>query len=551
MNTTPKKILILSANPTDTNKLRLDEEAREILAGLQRSRSRDKFEMITRWAVHPDDLRRALLDHSPQIVHFSGHGEGSLGLALENHTGQTQLVSTESLARLFKLFKDKVECVLLNACYSQEQAEAIYQHIDCVIGMNQAIGDRTAIEFAVGFYDALGADRSYEEAYEFGCSAIDLEGINESSIPVLKSRLNELNSRQQGQALSSRAIDKNRGVVLENPSGQVPLDSSFYIERPPIEADCYEIILSEGALIRIKAPKQMGKTSLMTRILDYAKRQGYQTANLNFQSVDAELLTNLDLFLQWFCASVSDELKKPDKLGDYWKGVLGSKNKCTNYFGRYLLPEMNNSIVLALDEVDEIFKHPTIAADFFGLLRTWHERSKNDEAWRQLRLVIVHSQEVYIPLKINQSPFNVGFAIELPELNFAQVHSLAQRHGLHWSDEQISELMNLLSGNPYLLRIAMYQIARKRMTLSDLKQVAPTESGPYSDHLRRHLRNLEDDSQLLAAVKIVMTADAPVNLASVEAFKLRSMGLIKFQGNQIKPTCDLYRLYFRESLKIN
>lgn len=551
MNTTPKKILILSANPTDTSNLRLDEEAREIQAGLQRSRSRDKFEILTRWAVHPDDLRRALLDHSPQIVHFCGHGAGHLGLALENHTGQTQLVSTESLARLFKLFKDKVECVLLNACYSQEQADAIYQHIDCVIGMNQAIGDRASIEFAVGFYDALGADRSYEEAFEFGCSAIDLEGINESSIPVLKSRLNVLNSQQVGQAESSRYIDNSQVLVLENPFGQVPLDSGFYIERPPIEADCYEMILSEGALIRIKAPKQMGKTSLMTRILDYAKGKDYQTANLNFQSVDAELLTNLDLFLQWFCASVSDELNLPDKIGNYWKGVLGSKNKCTNYFGRYLLPEINNSIVLALDEVDEIFKHPTIAADFFGLLRTWHERSKNEEAWRQLRLVIVHSQEVYIPLKINQSPFNVGFPIELPELNFAQVHSLAQRHGLNWSDEQISELMTVVSGNPYLLRVAMYQIARKRVTLSDLKQVAPTESGPYSDHLRRHLRNLEDDSQLLAAVKIVMAADAPVNLASVEAFKLRSMGLIKFQGNQVKPTCDLYSLYFRESLKIN
>ncbi len=551
MNTIPKKILILSANPTDTNKLRLDEEAREIQAGLQRSRSREQFEMITRWAVRPDDLRRALLDHSPQIVHFCGHGSGSLGLALENHTGLTQLVSTESLARLFKLFKDSVECVLLNACYSQEQADAIYQHINCVIGMNQAIGDRAAIEFAVGFYDALGADRSYEEAYEFGCSAIDLEGINESSIPVLKSRNNAFSSLQQGQAQSSRSIEKHKVILPENPEGQVPLDSDFYIERSPIEADCYEMILKPGALIRIKAPRQMGKTSLMTRILDYAQRQGYQTASLNFQSVDAELLTNLDLFLQWLCASVSNELNLPDKVGDYWKGVLGSKNKCTNYFGRYLLPEINNSIVLGLDEVDEVFKHPTIAADFFGLLRAWHERSKNESTWKQLRLVIVHSKEVYIPLNINQSPFNVGLAIELPNLNFVQVQDLAQRHGLNWTEEQIEELMTLLGGNPYLLRVAMYQIGRERMTLSDLKQVAPTEEGPYSDHLRRHLRNLEDDSLLLAAVKQVVTASTPVNLGSTEAFKLRSMGLVKFQGNQVMPMCDLYRLYFRDRLKIN
>ncbi|MGV0108345.1 CHAT domain-containing protein [Nostoc sp. DSM 114160] len=154
-----KKILIVSANPTTTDKLRLDEEVREIQEGLQRSRSRDKFELITKWAVRPDDLRRALLDHNPHIIHFSGHGGGNQGLALENITGQMQLVSTESLARLFKLFKDKIECILLNACYSEVQAEAIHQHINCVVGMNRAIGDRAAIKFAVGFYDALGADR--------------------------------------------------------------------------------------------------------------------------------------------------------------------------------------------------------------------------------------------------------------------------------------------------------------------------------------------------------------------------------------------------------
>ena len=111
-----KKILILSANPTNTNKLRLDEEVREILAGLERARSRDQFEIITKWAVRPDDLRRGLLDYEPEIVHFSGHGTGNQGLALENNPGQIQLVSTESLARLFNLFKDKIECVFLNAC---------------------------------------------------------------------------------------------------------------------------------------------------------------------------------------------------------------------------------------------------------------------------------------------------------------------------------------------------------------------------------------------------------------------------------------------------
>ncbi|MHC5822362.1 MAG: AAA-like domain-containing protein [Nostoc sp.] len=543
-----KKILIVSANPTTTDKLRLDEEVREIQEGLQRSRSRDKFELITKWAVRPDNLRRALLDHDPHIIHFSGHGGGNQGLALENNTGQMQLVSTESLARLFKLFKDKVECVLLNACYSEVQAEAIYQHINCVVGMNRAIGDRAAIKFAVGFYDALGADRSYEDAYEFGCSAIDLESIPESSTPVLKSRNNPQGAISANETIPDTEI--KTAVLLENPEGQVSLNSAFYVERSPIEVDCYEAILQPGALIRIKAPRQMGKTSLMSRVLHHASQHDYQTAPVNFQSADAEFLGNLDQFLQWFCASITYELNLPDKLDEYWKGVLGSKNKCTNYFQRYLLPAINKPVALGLDEVDEVFKHPIIAADFFGLLRAWHERSKNETVWKNLRLVIVHSKEVYIPLNINQSPFNVGLPIELPDLNQIQVQNLVQRHRLNWSDSQIEELMTLVGGHPYLVRVALYEIARGRMTLENLQKIAATQEGLYSDHLRRHWLNLQEDAELLAAVKQVMTANRAVDVGTTEAFKLRSMGLVKFKGNEVVPLCDLYRQYFGHRLGI-
>jgi hypothetical protein len=187
-NMTIKKILILSANPKDTSKLRLDEEVRNIQIALKRANNREQFKIITEWAVRVEDLRRALLDHQPTIVHFSGHGSGTTGLVLENNSGQMQLVSSESLARLFKLFQKKIECVLLNACYSEVQAYAIYQHIDCVIGMNRPIGDVAAMEFAVGFYDALGAGSSYEDCFEVGCASIDLEGILESETPVLKFR---------------------------------------------------------------------------------------------------------------------------------------------------------------------------------------------------------------------------------------------------------------------------------------------------------------------------------------------------------------------------
>ena len=156
-NTGVKTILILAANPTNTSRLRLDEEVREIHTALQRAKNRFLFEIVTRWATRVEDLHRALLEYQPTIVHFCGHGDGNNGLALEDNFGQLQLVSTQALARLFGLFQDTISCVLLNACYSKDQAEAIHQHIDYVVGMNRAIGDVAAIKFATGFYDALGA----------------------------------------------------------------------------------------------------------------------------------------------------------------------------------------------------------------------------------------------------------------------------------------------------------------------------------------------------------------------------------------------------------
>ncbi len=183
-------ILILAANPQGTKPLRLDEEVREIDAGLQRAKQRDQFVLEQKWAVRPRDIQRAMLDINPQIVHFSGHGTGDEGLVFEDETGQAKLVDGEALAGLFDLFADQVECVVLNGCYSQVQALAIAQHINYVIGMKKAIGDRSAIEFAVGFYDALGAGKSVEFAYKFGCAAIRLAGIPEQLTPIFKKKPN-------------------------------------------------------------------------------------------------------------------------------------------------------------------------------------------------------------------------------------------------------------------------------------------------------------------------------------------------------------------------
>lgn len=185
------KILILAANPKDTSRLRLDEEVREIENGLQRAQKRESFAIKAQWAVRVQDIRRAMLDFQPNIVHFSGHGKGKAGITLEDDTGASHFVSAEALAGFFKLFAEDVQCVVLNACYSDVQAQAIAEHIPHVIGMSDEIGDKTAIEFAVAFYDALGAGRSVEFAYELACNAIQMAGIEEHQIPVLMTKETE------------------------------------------------------------------------------------------------------------------------------------------------------------------------------------------------------------------------------------------------------------------------------------------------------------------------------------------------------------------------
>ncbi|MEH2395406.1 MAG: AAA-like domain-containing protein [Nostoc sp.] len=338
----------------------------------------------------------------------------------------------------------------------------------------------------------------------------------------------------------------NSSVIFENTDGQVPLNSPFYIERPEVEIKCYESILQPGALIRIKAPQKMGKTSLMSRILEHSKQKGYRTVSLNLWS--QENLTDLNNFLQAFCATLSYELGLEDKIDQSWKRRLSSQVNCTNYLKDYLLKNIDVPLVLGLDDIDKIFPYPEIAQEFFALLRAWHENGKNEEIWQKLRLVIAHSQEVYVSLNVNQSPFNVGLSVEIGEFNATQIKELVERHKLNWSDTQIGQLRGMIDGHPYLLRTALYQIATGNLTLEQFLKVAPTDEGLFRGFLHPYLSLLEEDKLLKAAMKKVIESDIPVQLDYTQSFKLRSLGLIKFKENKVQCLCNLYRLYFRERL---
>lgn len=209
-----KRILILSANPKNTSALDLEIEKREIRNVLKGS----KFYIETRGAVRAGDLQEYLLEIKPQIVHFCGHGNGTDGIALVDNNGNTYLLDTQALVDLFKIkvFQNTIECIVLNACYSEVQANAISKHINYVVGMSRSILDDAAIIFATGFYRAIATGDSIKTAYDIGKNAIQLaskkereirrklvpildaegeiEQTPEYSIPVLKqkSHLNEI-----------------------------------------------------------------------------------------------------------------------------------------------------------------------------------------------------------------------------------------------------------------------------------------------------------------------------------------------------------------------
>lgn len=191
-----KKILILASNPRKD--LNLDREIRDLKGVVEMSRDREEFVVVTELAVRVGDLQDLLLRHEPQIVHFCGHGGGEEGLVFESDEVREQWLQTEALSNLFRLCAEHVECVLLNACYSEVQANAMIEHIDYVIGMRQTIQDNAAIAFSKGFYRALGYSKSIEKAYEFGCNAIQLEITGSSKVrstaTAVDRKLNAINT---------------------------------------------------------------------------------------------------------------------------------------------------------------------------------------------------------------------------------------------------------------------------------------------------------------------------------------------------------------------
>lgn len=330
---------------------------------------------------------------------------------------------------------------------------------------------------------------------------------------------------------------------------ELPPEDPYYI-KPAIASQCYEEILKPGCLIRIKAPWQMGKTSLMSGTLNHAQSLGYRTVALNFREAIADELQNLEGVLQWFCISVGEVLGVTKSVEDHWSTNLGNaKIKCKKYLEEYCLAG-EQPLVLALDELDRLFPAPNIADEVLGMLRTWHEQAKTRPIWKQLRLVLVHTELYALP--IHQSPFNVGKNIELPVLTGEEVQELLKQYNLNLEQREIQQLTEVLGGHPYQVRTVCDRLKQGNITLSEILENCTKEAGIFSDRLRRFCQKLEQNPELAKTLSQVVNAENPIPLSEVNrdrALQLKDLGLVQIQQDEVMPSCELYRRYFRQRLQ--
>ncbi len=336
---------------------------------------------------------------------------------------------------------------------------------------------------------------------------------------------------------------------LEKPEGTMNPQSVFYVERRE-DRVALETIEDQGVTITIKAPRQMGKSSLLMRLIEAALKAGKQVAFLDFQLFDKSTLTDADTFFRQFCLWLTRELTLPDQMTDYWEQPLGNNQRCTLYVGEYLLKKMDRPLLLAMDEVDCVFD-TTFRSDFFGMLRNWHNQRNHpiDRTWEQLDLALVTSTEPYqLVENLNQSPFNVGEVIDLPDFTPEQVADLNERHGSPFTPAELHQLMSLLAGHPYLTRRALYLVAKQRLTASELFEQAVADRGPFGDHLRHHAFRLHSRPELIRGLRQVFEN----NICPDEQifFRLRGAGLVirPSDGQKVYPRCQLYANFFRERL---
>jgi hypothetical protein len=284
---------------------------------------------------------------------------------------------------------------------------------------------------------------------------------------------------------------------LVNPGGAVRLDSPFYVERT-LEKEFIESVSAESALLRITAPRQFGKTSLLNRVIKYAKDSGHAITAVSLQLMDSDKLNSLSYVFQFICRSICDQNNMRDtETIEEVSDMYGENNSSDSEIGKFtdfldsrVLQRITSPFFLAIDESDRLFQYPKIAKSFFGVFRALNDLSNSGvekyEKFRRFKLGFAYAADVtFTTFEENQSPFNVGNEYILVEFSREQVRTLSIQHGLSLSGQQVEALYDLVGGHPFLVRKSLYYLSKRTYTFQDLQNTASQDGGPFDDTLRK------------------------------------------------------------------
>jgi hypothetical protein len=334
---------------------------------------------------------------------------------------------------------------------------------------------------------------------------------------------------------------------LSSAEGTMPKQSRFYIERKADHVALNTLNSGVGVTITIKGPRQMGKSSLLNRLLSEAKAINMRTAFIDFQLIENTAIEDPSVFYRQFCSLLSWEFEIEDFTEKYWDFPLGNIQRTTNYLQRHILKELKDvQVLIAMDEVDRMFSSP-FRSDFFSMLRSWHNNRARGGDWTRLNIALVTSTEPYqLIADLNQSPFNVGEVVDLVDFKIEEVFELNRWHQSPLGEAQVQQLFDLLAGHPYLTRRALFLISSQRTTFSELMKDACEDEGPFGDHLRNHLFRMSDQDKLSAALMQVIKHHQCSNEQIF--FRLRGAGLVRRVANVVIPRNQLYETYFKSRL---
>jgi hypothetical protein len=338
-------------------------------------------------------------------------------------------------------------------------------------------------------------------------------------------------------------------LALESVGGAVPLDSQYYIKRP-VDAEMQSALDRHDSIVLIKGARQMGKTSLLARGLQFARGTGARTAFIDCQKLNAFNLENINHFYMTLAEALADQLSLPVLPSEVWDVRRGPNINFERYIRREVLGRIQAPLVWGLDEVDRLFGCP-FGNEVFALFRSWHNERALDPTgpWTALTLVITYATEVHLFITdLNQSPFNVGTRLALEDFQPIQVDELNRRHGNPLkTPEELNRLGRLVGGHPYLVRRALHEFVLKKMNMDAFETMAPLDEGVYGDHLRRILVLLARDPAMMEVVRGVLHEQPCPTPESF--YRLRSAGVLAGHSPaDARLRCRLYAMYLRRHL---